>query len=187
MRILAIRGANLASLKGAFAVDLHKPPLCHLGLFAIAGPVGAGTSTLLDAMCLALFTRTPRLSGRGGSPLLKDGDQVRSNDPKSIVRRLAASAYAEVDFVGVDARTYRARWSVRRARGQAFGRLQDEIVTLHDVTNGDGADVAVPIGHGNVDTLEHIRTRLGLTFDECCRSVLLAQNGFSSFLKAKAE
>src|SRR5437773_1268566 len=160
MRILAIRGANLASLKGAFDIDLRKPPLGHLGLFAIAGPVGAGKSTLLDAMCLALFNRTPRLSGRGGSPLVKDGDQVRSNDPKSIVRRLAASAFAEVDFIGTDGRKYRARWSVRRARGQAFGRLQDEVITLHDITNGDVDNDSdgtccdngvVIIGHGNAD------------------------------------
>ncbi len=132
-------------------------------------------------MCLALFNRTPRLSGRGGSPLKKDGASLRANDPKSLVRRMAATAFAEVDFSGVDGRVWRARWTVRRARGQAFGRLQEEVLTLHDVVTGERA------GDGKEDTLEHIRARLGLTFDECCRSVLLAQGGFASFLKARAD
>jgi len=33
-------------------------------VFAIVGPTGAGKSTLLDAMCVALFDRTPRLANR---------------------------------------------------------------------------------------------------------------------------
>jgi exonuclease SbcC len=181
MRILAIRGANLASLKGNFEVDLAKPPLCHLGLFAIAGPVGAGKSTLLDAMCLALFNRTPRLSGRGGSPLSRDGDALKSNDPRSLVRRTAAKAFAEVDFVGTDGRLWRARWQVHRAHGQAFGKLQDESLSLVDVESGQR------VGEGKEGTLEEIRARLGLTFDEFCRSVLLAQGGFSTFLKARPD
>ncbi|MFY9343496.1 MAG: AAA family ATPase, partial [Planctomycetota bacterium] len=69
MRILAIRGQNLASLAQSFEVDLVRGPLGGTGLFAIVGPVGAGKSTLLDALCLPLFDRTPRLTGRGGVPV----------------------------------------------------------------------------------------------------------------------
>ena len=60
MRILAIRGRNLASLEGNFATDFTMEPLASAGIFAISGPTGAGKSTLLDAMCLALFSKTPR-------------------------------------------------------------------------------------------------------------------------------
>jgi DNA repair protein SbcC/Rad50 len=181
MRILAIRGGNLASLKGSFAVDLSRPPLCHHGLFAIAGPVGAGKSTILDAMCLALFNRTPRLSGRGGSPLLRDKDALKSNDPRSLVRRGAAKAFAEVDFAAGDGRVWRARWQVHRARGQAFGKLQDEVLSLHDVETGQR------LGEGKEGTLAEIERRLGLSFDEFCRSVLLSQGGFSTFMKARPD
>ena len=62
MRILAIRGRNLASLSNGFEVDFTAEPLASAGLFAITGPTGAGKSTLLDALCLALYERTPRLS-----------------------------------------------------------------------------------------------------------------------------
>ncbi|MFD2272012.1 hypothetical protein ACFS07_14735 [Undibacterium arcticum] len=40
------------------------------------------------------------------------------------MRRGAAEGHAEVDFVGNDGIGYRARWSVRRARGKAEGSLQ---------------------------------------------------------------
>ena len=55
MKILAIRGRNLASLEGDFEIDFTVEPLLSAGIFAISGPTGAGKSTLLDTMCLALF------------------------------------------------------------------------------------------------------------------------------------
>lgn len=184
MRIVAIRGSNLASLKGDFAVELDQPPLSSLGLFAIHGPVGAGKSTLLDALTLALFGRTPRLSGSGGALLVRgddDVDQLRANDPATLVRRGAASAHAEVDFIGHDGRLYRARWDIRRGRGVKGrpGRLQDVKQRLKDVVND------AVLGDGNSEVRRLIEERLGLSFDELCRSVLLAQGGFQGFLTAK--
>ena len=60
MKILAIRGRNLASLQQEFDLNLEEPPLDGAGLFAITGPTGSGKTTLLDAMCLALFDSVPR-------------------------------------------------------------------------------------------------------------------------------
>ncbi|MEZ5987520.1 MAG: exonuclease subunit SbcD [Planctomycetota bacterium] len=70
VRILAIRGRNLASLAGDFAVELDGPVLGGAGLIAITGPTGAGKSTLLDALCLALSAAPrgwPRPRGASGS------------------------------------------------------------------------------------------------------------------------
>ena len=64
MKILRLRLCNLTSLRDHNAVDFTVPPLSTSGLFAITGPTGAGKSTLLDALCAALFNRTPRLDGR---------------------------------------------------------------------------------------------------------------------------
>ena len=61
MKILSISGCNLASLKGEFHLHLDRPPFKEKGLFAIRGATGSGKSTIIDAMCLALYGRTPRL------------------------------------------------------------------------------------------------------------------------------
>ncbi len=123
MRILAIRGRNLASLAVDFELDLQVPPFDKAGLFAITGPVGAGKSTLLDVVCLALFDRTPRLTGRGGAAVGSSHEEedlrLASNDVRTILRRGTVDGAAEVDFQGRDGKRYRARWTVRRARRRA--------------------------------------------------------------------
>jgi len=91
MRILAIRGKNLASLAEPFEILLNAGPLEQAGLFAITGQTGAGKSTILDALCLALYDEIPRLpSGQGFAIGHKDEDEklrVTSNDVRSILRR----------------------------------------------------------------------------------------------------
>ncbi len=181
MKILSIRGADLASLAGEFTVDFTAPPLDRAGLFAIAGPTGSGKSTLLDALCLALFDRMPRLPEDRGhlvGPAGDDALRVRSTDPRGVLRRGAGEGWAEVVFEGVDGRRYRARWEVRRARRKPTGRFQDVTVRLEDLDSGER------LGDTKTDTLALISERLGLTFDQFRRSVLLAQGDFAAFLKA---
>ena len=125
MRILAIRGTNLASLAEPFAVELAAEPLDGAGLFAITGETGAGKSTLLDALCLALYGEFPRLGGGSDQDLPDVADQtVKAKDPRNILRRGTGWGWAEVDFLGLDGRAYRARWTVNRARGEPGGRLR---------------------------------------------------------------
>ena len=65
MQILAIRGENLASLAAPFELNLMAEPLSGAGLFAVTGETGSGKSTILDALCLALYDQYPRgLVGR---------------------------------------------------------------------------------------------------------------------------
>lgn len=181
MRILAIRGCNLASLAGEFEVDLARGTLADAGVFAIVGPTGAGKSTLLDAMCVALFDRTPRLTnhsrvvvGRGDD----DPTALGAQDVRTILRRGASTGWAEVDFESGDSRRYRARWSVRRARGATDGRFQNQQVTLTAIEGGE------QLGGTKTETLEAIHQRLGLSFDQFRRSALLAQGEFAAFLRA---
>jgi exonuclease SbcC len=178
MKILAIRGCNLASLAGEFEIDLAHGPLGAAGVFAIVGPTGAGKSTLLDAMCVALFDRTPRLQGRSTFAIGDEATALGAQDVRSLLRRGASQGWAEVDFESGDARRYRARWSVRRARGASDGRFQDEQITL---TSLDGER----FGGTKTETLRAIHQRLGLSFDQFRRSALLAQGDFAAFLKAE--
>ncbi|NNG22052.1 AAA family ATPase [Telluria aromaticivorans] len=178
MRILRISGKNLASLAGEFQVDFETEPLASAGLFAISGPTGAGKSTLLDALCLALYDATPRLLKRAGSQLPDvGGDTISALDPRTLLRRGAAEGWAEVDFAGNDDLRYRARWSVRRAYGKPGGALQPSKMTLHRLPELD------PLGGTKTEVAAEIVGRIGLSFEQFTRAVLLAQNEFSAFLK----
>ena len=185
MRILAIRGKNLASLRGDFEVALNKPPLEQAGLFAITGHTGAGKSTLLDAMCLALFDKIPRLTGAANVKVGRNDEdekqRISSNDVASIVSRGTTGAYAEVDFIGLDKQTYQAHWEIKRARNKISGRLQKQSVTLINLDNNK------TLGQNKSDTLDVISELIGLTFEQFRRSVLLAQGDFAAFLKAKSD
>jgi exonuclease SbcC len=180
MKILRIGGKNLASLAGEFEVDFDREPLASSGLFAISGPTGAGKSTLLDALCLALYDATPRLikGPRAGNFLPDVGDDVLSvQDRRTLLRRGTAEAFAEVDFVGNDEGRYRARWSVRRSRNRAGGALQPVTMSLQRLPD------LQPIGATKTEVLGEIERRIGLSFEQFTRSVLLAQNEFSAFLR----
>ena len=118
MKILAIRGKNLASLAGEFTIDFTTEPLSSAGIFAITGATGSGKSTLLDALCLALFDKTPRTEGSSDSISVSDteGQSIGQKDPRSILRRGTTHGYAEVDFKALNGLCYRSSWSVARAR-----------------------------------------------------------------------
>lgn len=184
MKILAIRGKNLASLEGEFTVDFTEEPLASTGLFAITGPTGAGKSTLLDALCLALFDKTPRMNrARENGVLLPDvSDKTLSqNDCRSLLRRGSAEGYAEADFQALNGDLFRARWAVRRARGRAEGSLQPSEMRLYNLSTC----LEEPGGKGEI--LRRITQLLGLSFDQFTRAVLLAQGDFATFLKAPEE
>jgi len=179
MKILKISGKNLASLAGDFEVDFQQEPLSSSGLFAISGPTGSGKSTLLDALCLALYDATPRLLKAAGKLPDVGAELVSTQDTRNLLRRGTAEGHAEVDFVGNDGASYRARWSVRRARTKAEGALQATAMSLHLLP------ALQPIGGTKTEVKAEIEQRLGLSFEQFTRAVLLAQNEFSAFLKAE--
>ncbi|MDF5977454.1 AAA family ATPase [Pseudomonas aeruginosa] len=180
MKILAIRLKNLASLAGEQEIDFTREPLSSAGLFAITGPTGAGKSTVLDALCLALFGSTPRLESTSASSKVPDGrNELSSNDERNLLRRGCASGYAEVDFVGIDGHRYRARWETRRSRDKADGALQKSQQSLQDLETQQ-----MLAANKKSEFREQLEQKLGLNFAQFTRAVLLAQSEFSAFLKA---
>ncbi|PWV56582.1 AAA family ATPase [Chitinophaga sp. S165] len=181
MRILAIRFKNLASLEDTNEIDFTKEPLSQAGIFAITGPTGAGKSTLLDALCLALYAKTPRYQQAKETGIeIQDlaGNKLNQGDIRGILRDGTADGFAEVEFAGTDGNNYKATWSVKRARNKIDGNLQTDTVELFNLS----ANIAVP--GKKTETLKEIERLVGLNFEQFTRSVLLAQGDFTAFLKA---
>ena len=61
MKILKLKFSNLNSLAGTWEIDFTCPTFTSSGIFLITGPTGSGKTTILDAISLALYGRTPRL------------------------------------------------------------------------------------------------------------------------------
>lgn len=179
MRILTLRGFDLASLAGSFEVDLTSEPLVDSGLFLIAGDTGSGKSTLLDALCLALYGTYPRVSiSRREDVPDSSGQTISITDPGNILRRGSGRGFAEVDFVANDGVSYKARWEIARARDRAIGRLQKVQRTLTRIEDGSVVENTVRGVEAKIESLTN------LTFQQFRRTVLLAQGDFDAFLIA---
>jgi exonuclease SbcC len=183
MKILRLRLSNLASLAGEQELDYRTEPLASAGLMAITGPTGSGKSTILDALCLALFGQVPRLraASKGQEGKVPDGlnnDPLSMDDPRTLLRRGTTKGYAEVLFIGQNGREYTASWSVRRARDKSDGKLQAIERILKDVETGQ------TLANQIKDTDAQISALIGLSFEQFTRAVMLAQSEFGAFLKA---
>ena len=181
MKILAIRIKNLASLEGITEINFTKPPLNAAGIFAITGATGAGKSTILDALCLALYGKTPRyLQAKEQGIEVRDGKTgfINQGDCRGILRDGTGEGYAEVDFKGVDGNAYTATWRVRRARDKADGLMQGDSLELKNLHSG------VHFPGRKKEIADDTERLIGLNFEQFTRSVLLAQGDFTAFLKA---
>ncbi len=167
MKILELRFKNLNSLYGEWVIDFTNPEYVSNGIFSLTGPTGAGKSTILDAICLALYGATPRLG-----KISKSGNEIMS--------RQTGECYAEVLFESQAGR-FRSHWEQRRARKRAAGNLQDQ---EHQIADGD---TGKPIETKKSLVSGVIEEKTGMDFDRFTRSILLAQGGFDTFLKADAE
>ncbi len=164
MRILKIRFKNLNSLVGQWEIDLTHRAYASDGIFAITGPTGAGKTTILDAVCLALYGRTPRLT-----KVTKAANEIMS--------RQTGECFAEVTFETQVGR-FRCHWSQHRARKKPDGELQPP---RHEIADADSGKIFEEKLRG---VAEQIETATGMDFDRFTRSMLLAQGGFAAFLQA---
>lgn len=184
MKINTIRIKNLASLEDTTTIDFTIEPLASAGIFAITGATGAGKSTILDALCLALYGKTPRyLQAKEMGIEIHDvqGSSMSQGDVRGILRDGTADGFAEVDFIGIDGQNYQATWSVRRSRNKSDGSLQaDTIAFKNSSTNTD-------LPGKKAETYKEIERKIGLNFEQFTRSVLLAQGDFTAFMKANKD
>ena len=167
MKILTLRFKNLNSLYGEWTIDFTSPEYQVDGIFAITGPTGAGKSTILDAICLALYGRTPRL-------------KTISKSTNEIMSRQTAECYAEITFESQN-NIYRCHWSQTRSQKKADGALQNSKHEISDAITGKILECK------KKDVAQAIEDKTGMDFNRFTRSVLLAQGDFAVFLQATAD
>ena len=167
MRILKLRFMNLNSLAGEWEIDFTHPAFSSEGIFAIAGPTGAGKTTILDALCLALYGQTPRLG-----KVTKSGNDIMA--------RHTGECFAEVSFETPGGR-WRCHWAQHRARGKPGGELQSR---RHEIAEADSGKILESNIRGVAERIEGVT---GMDFERFTRSMLLAQGEFAAFLQAGAD
>ena len=172
MKLIKLIIENIASIETA-EIDFGRGPLSEASVFLITGDTGAGKSTVLDSICLALYNTTPRLNMASGTKSNFGTDNITARNTSNLLRHGARQASAVLRFTGTDGVEYEAAWQVRRNRN---GKLTSPEQTL------TGGNVTVK----NADAVKKITEEaVGLDFEQFCRTTMLAQGQFTQFLKSK--
>lgn len=154
---------NVNSLYGKNLINFEDPAF-RQGIFLIAGNTGAGKSSILDAICLALYGETPR-----GGEVTATKNQVMSDGENEMM--------AELVFT-LGTTEYRASFRQKRT-GDAKKPFQAYQHRLFE----DGKELGLKSG----SVRKKVAELIGMSHEQFTRCVLLAQGGFDAFLKASEE
>ena len=170
MKILHLRLAGFGPYKNEQVVDFER--FDADGIFLIAGKTGAGKSSILDAICFALYNHVPRFDG---GELKLRSDHCEPGDP----------TFVELDFSVAESR-YRLRRSPAYERPKKSGAgvttaAPTAVLQVWDDTGWRG----IAAKQGAVG--QELDAILPLKVDQFLQVILLAQNRFQRFLLAKTE
>jgi exonuclease SbcC len=164
MRILILEFANINALAGTWQIDFTDTAFSN-GLFAITGPTGSGKTTLLDAVTLALYGRTARLTIKN-----------KNND---LMTKGTGFCYARLRF-DIEGRIYEAVWQQTKSKNGNLQPPQHKLYELSDsgllMMSGETTKLK--------ETSEKIIEITGLDFHQFTQAVLLAQGSFAAFINA---
>ncbi len=164
MIIKNLRFKNINSLYGEWNIDFTNKNYVENGIFAITGPTGAGKTTILDAICVAMYGKTPRLS-------------IISQNDNEIISKNTTECFSEVVFE-TSKDIFRVFWSQRRARNKIEGNLQPARCELSYYKTGEIIETKI------TEVSKKIVEITGMDFYQFTRSIMLAQGDFAAFLKA---
>ncbi|MDR1759984.1 MAG: AAA family ATPase [Fibrobacter sp.] len=170
MKILELNLKNINSLAGVWNINFTAPGFTDNGIFAITGKTGSGKSSVLDAISLALYGKTPRVDVTGAS-----------ND---LMTRGASDCFAEIIFE-CNGKKWKASWKQECTK---TGNLKQIERCVADENNHIIADkISIKGAKRNKDEKtvdETIEEILGLNFEQFTKVILLAQGSFAAFLQA---
>lgn len=165
MRIEKLKFKNINSLAGEFEIDFTHPELATAGIFCITGPTGSGKSTILDAICFALYRQTPRT------------DKI-SNTVNDVMSKGERNCYSELTFSHKGER-YLVKTAHQRANGDKEFATPTQILSKE---NAEGKFEVLSNGLSQIIAI--IENLIGMNFTNFTRCAMLAQGEFALFLKA---
>ena len=126
MKILKLEILNLASLdrQEGETINFEEGALKDATIFSIVGATGSGKSTILDAICLALYNRAPRYPRKSGDRKQgieiygvtseEEKNRLPPTDSRNILTRGKKEAYSKLTFRANNGTIYRAEWRVNK-------------------------------------------------------------------------
>ncbi len=172
MRILRIELQNINSLKSErpIVIDYESEHFKDIGLYAITGSTGAGKTTILDAITIALYHQVPRFNKTNIKAGLENVVSYGAND-----------AFSRVLFEN-KGEVFEAFWSMRLAskNGVRLTNPKEEVRLLNLSKNKI-------IAEKKREVQTEIERVTLLNYNQFLRSVMLAQGEFASFLSANAK
>lgn len=190
MKIKQLHIRNIASIEQGdidFEHDLDDPiTRAAAPLFLIGGDTGAGKTVILDCIAMALYGTTPRVastSNPGKNVYHTDDEEEMSVKDIKQYTRLGIGAkdecYSEVLFTGNDGVDYLARLTL--GMSQTKNKTLKHSKTAWTVSRGNEAPVK------GREAAALIQQAVGLTFNQFCRMVMLAQGQFATFLTGECK
>ncbi|MFE8961888.1 AAA family ATPase [Streptomyces iakyrus] len=175
MRLHRLAVTAFGPFGGTQTVDFDE--LSSAGLFLLHGPTGAGKTSVLDAVCYALYGSVPGARQGGGQ-----GTTLRSDHAAPATR-----TEVTLDLTVAGRRlevTRQPPWERPKKRGT--GMTLDKAQTWlreYDATAGAWKDLS----RSHQEIGEEITQLLGMSREQFCQVVLLPQGDFARFLRADAE
>ncbi|MBQ7533545.1 MAG: AAA family ATPase [Bacteroidales bacterium] len=175
MRIEKIIIENINSIEKA-EISLSTGILANEPLFLITGETGSGKSTILDAITLALYDKSPRYENTQSKEKTENGLSTMQST-NNVLRKGTSDGKAEVWFcIGND--EYIATWHLHRTKS---GKYETTNRRKLEVVKGEERIVL----ETKIDAVnQRVEELLGLTYEQFMRSVMLAQGQFSTFLNS---
>jgi len=184
MKLLKLNIRNIASISEA-EIDFTKDIFATESIFLIYGETGSGKTTILDAICIALYGRTPRLDNSRTQqtvPTYTLGDRsVNIMDTKQLLKADANEGEVSLLFTAANGKKYTAQWKVNRVRGSSG--INDPEWTLID----GGRPITIKPNARNKTERRDLDDLTGLSYDQFCKTAMLAQGEFTQFLKSNDE
>ncbi|MEU2971500.1 SMC family ATPase [Nocardiopsis alba] len=170
MRLHTLTVTAFGPFAGTERVDFDR--LGRGGLFLIHGPTGAGKTSVLDAVCFALY---------GGVPGARNKDRSPKSDHSP--PDLEPEVTLEFTVRGRRIRIIRKpRWERPKKRG--VGTVsQNQKVVVSELVEGAWQGVTTRPDEAG----QFVGDLLGLTLTQFCQIVMLPQGDFAQFLRARSD